>query len=197
MTGSGFCSRIARAGLTTTICTRFPLTGQLKQLTDGPFDDIEPTYLPDGGIIFCSSRCNRFVPCWYTQVAILYRCEADGSNLRPLSSNIENDNTPWVLGDGRILYTRWEYVDRSREDFHHLWVMNPDGTGQMVFYGNSLPGDVYLDAKPIPGTRQGGHGQFASARAPRARGPDRRAGHQAGPECAGGSADRPSRHELP
>ncbi len=124
----------------------------LKQLTDGPFDDIEPSYLPDGGIIFCSSRCNRFVPCWYTQVAILYRCDGDGGNLRPLSSNIENDNTPWGLGDGRILYTRWEYVDRSREDFHHLWVMNPDGTGQMVFYGNSLPGDVYLDAKPIPGT---------------------------------------------
>jgi hypothetical protein len=126
----------------------------LKQLTDGPFDDIEPTYLPGGGIVFCSSRCNRFVPCWYTQVATLYRCDDDGTNLRPLSSNIENDNTPWVLGDGRVLYTRWEYVDRSREDFHHLWVMNPDGTGQMVFYGNSLPGDVYLDAKPLPGTNK-------------------------------------------
>ena len=31
----------------------------LKQLTHGPYDDLEPTYLPDGGIIFCSSRCNR------------------------------------------------------------------------------------------------------------------------------------------
>jgi hypothetical protein len=126
----------------------------LRQLTDGPFDDIEPSYLPDGGIVFCSSRCNRFVPCWYTQVAILYRCDGDGGSIRPLSSNIENDNTPWILGDGRILYTRWEYVDRSREDFHHLWAMNPDGTRQMVFYGNALPGDVYLDAKPVPGTNQ-------------------------------------------
>ncbi len=126
----------------------------LRQLTDGPFDDIEPSYLPDGGIVFCSSRCNRFVPCWYTQVAILYRCDADGGNIRPLSSNIENDNTPWVLPDGRILYTRWEYVDRSREDFHHLWVMNPDGTGQMVLFGNALPGDLYIDAKPVPGTNR-------------------------------------------
>lgn len=124
----------------------------LKQLTDGPFDDIEPSYLPDGGIVFCSSRCNRFVPCWYVQVATLHRCDGDGQNIRPLSSNIEQDNTPWVLPDGRILYTRWEYVDRSREHFHHLWVMNPDGSGQMVYYGNSAPGDVYLDAKPIPGT---------------------------------------------
>jgi hypothetical protein len=124
----------------------------LKQLTDGPFDDLEPCYLPDGGIVFCSSRCNRFVPCWYVQVAILYRCDGEGRHLQPLSSNIEQDNTPWVLPDGRIVYTRWEYVDRSREHFHHLWVMNPDGTGQMAFYGNMYPGNVFLDAKPIPGT---------------------------------------------
>jgi hypothetical protein len=126
----------------------------LKQLTDGPFDDIEPSYLPDGGIVFGSSRCNRYVPCWYVQVATLYRCDGDGKNIRALSSNIEHDNTPWVLPDGRILYTRWEYVDRSREDFHHLWVMNPDGTGQMAFYGNMHPADLFIDAKPIPGTAE-------------------------------------------
>lgn len=124
----------------------------LKQLTDGPFDDVEPTYLPDGGIIFCSTRAKRWVPCWYSQVATLHRCAGDGTDIHMLSSNIEQDNTPWVLPDGRILYTRWEYVDRSREHFHHLWVMNPDGTGQMTYYGNSHPGDVYLDAKPVPGT---------------------------------------------
>ena len=126
----------------------------LKQLTDDAFDDLEPCYLPDGGIVFCSSRCKRFVPCWYVQVATLHRCDGDGKNIRPLSSNIEQDNTPWVLSDGRILYTRWEYVDRSREHFHHLWVMNPDGTGQMPYYGNMHPGDVFLDAKPLPGGRQ-------------------------------------------
>ena len=123
----------------------------LRQLTRGPFDDMEPAYLPDGGIVFCSSRCNRFVPCWYVQVATLYRCDAEGKNIRPLSSNIEQDNTPWPLSDGRVLYTRWEYVDRSREHFHHLWSMNPDGTGQMTLFGNLHPGDVYLDAKPLPG----------------------------------------------
>jgi hypothetical protein len=124
----------------------------LTQITNGPFDDLEPTYLPDGAIIFCSTRAKRWVPCWYTQVATLHRCDHDGSHIRMLSSNIEQDNTPWVLPDGRILYTRWEYVDRSREAFHHLWVMNPDGTGQTAYYGNLYPGDVYLDAKPVPGT---------------------------------------------
>lgn len=124
---------------------------QLRQLTNEPFDDLEPSYLPDGGIVFCSSRCRRYVPCWYVQVATLYRCDADGKNIRPLSSNIEQDNTPWPLPDGRVAYTRWEYVDRSREHFHHLWAMNPDGTAQMTLFGNMHPGDVYLDAKPLPG----------------------------------------------
>ncbi|MFW6163086.1 MAG: LamG-like jellyroll fold domain-containing protein, partial [Planctomycetota bacterium] len=126
----------------------------LRQLTDGPWDDIEPTYLPDGGILFASSRCQRWVPCYVTQVAILHRCDADGSNIRQLSANVEHENTPWPLPDGRILYQRWEYVDRSQVGYHHLWTMNPDGTGQMVFYGNQHPNTVMIDAKPIPGTRK-------------------------------------------
>lgn len=124
----------------------------LTQLTDGPDDDIEPTYCPDGSIVFCSSRCRRFVNCWHTRVATLYRCDADGSNVRILSSNNDHDNTPWVLPDGRICYMRWEYVDRSQVHYHHLWAMNPDGTGQTAFYGNFHPGIAMLDAKPIPGT---------------------------------------------
>ncbi len=124
----------------------------LRQLTRGDHDDFEPSYLPDGGIVFVSSRCNRWVNCWLTQVAILYRCDADGSHLRAISSNNEHDNSPWPLPDGRILYTRWEYVDRSQVDYHHLWVVNPDGTSQMTYFGNLHPGTVMIDAKPIPGS---------------------------------------------
>ena len=126
----------------------------LVQLTDGPDDDIEPAYCPDGSIVFCSARCRRFVNCWFTRVATLYRCDGDGKNIRMLSSNNDHDNTPWLLPDGRVLYMRWEYVDRSQVDFHHLWTMNPDGTGQMVYFGNLHPGTVMIDAKPIPGTRK-------------------------------------------
>jgi hypothetical protein len=126
----------------------------LRPLTAGPHDDIEPTYLPDGRIMFCSSRCNRWVNCWYSQVAVLYCCDADGRNIHPVSGNIEHDNTPWPLPDGRVIYLRWEYVDRSRVSFHHLWTANPDGTGQMIYYGNLHPGTVMLDAKPIPGSEK-------------------------------------------
>jgi len=147
----------------------------LRQLTDGPFDDIEPTYLPDGDIVFCSSRSNRWVACWKVPVATLYRCDASGRNLRMLSSNAVTENTPSVLPDGRLLYTRWEYNDRSQLCYHHLWTVNPDGTDQMTYFGNmhptgmhynlagrsgnvvsynNVPGAVaMLDAKSIPGTR--------------------------------------------
>ena len=126
----------------------------LRQLTDGDFDDIEPTYTPEGRIVFISSRAKRFVQCWMTQVAILYSCDADGNDIQILSGNVEHDNTPWMLPNGQILYTRWEYVDRSQVQYHHLWTMNPDGTRQMVFYGNLHPGMVYIGAKPIPNSEK-------------------------------------------
>jgi hypothetical protein len=137
----------------------------LRQLTEGAYDDIEPAYLPGGGIVFVSSRCKRWVNCWLTQVAVLHECDANGQNLRAISSNNEHDNTPWPLPDGRILYTRWEYVDRSQVNFHHLWTANPDGTGQAVWFGNMHPGTTMIDAKPIPGSDKvvasfsPGHGQ--------------------------------------
>jgi hypothetical protein len=137
----------------------------LRQLTSGPYDDIEPTYVANGDIVFVSSRCNRWVNCWLTQVAVLHRCNSDGSSIRAISSNNEHDNTPWPLADGRLLYTRWEYVDRSQVHFHHLWSTNPDGTVQAVWYGNMHPGITMIDAKPIPNSDKiiasfsPGHGQ--------------------------------------
>ena len=126
----------------------------LRQLTRDEFDDIEPIYLPDGDIIFCSSRGKRFVQCYFVRVATIHRCKPDGSGIRELSCNIEQDNTPWVLPDGRILYQRREYIDRSQVRFHHLWTMNPDGTNQMVYFGNMHGSIVMIDAKPIPGTHK-------------------------------------------
>jgi hypothetical protein len=128
----------------------------LRQVTDGPYSDIEPTYLPDGDILFVSTRRNCWVNCWSTQVATMYRCKSDGSGITQLSANIEHDNTPWVLPNGQIMYTRWEYVDRSQVHFHHLWVMNPDGTRQTTLFGNQTssfkdPNSCLLiDAKPVP-----------------------------------------------
>ena len=60
----------------------------------------------------------------------------DGSDQVPISVFETSEFSPSVDNDGRILYGRWDYVDRSAAHFHGLWTSNPDGTGQMVFYGN-------------------------------------------------------------
>ena len=126
----------------------------LRQLTDGPFDDIEPIYLPDGDLMFCSSRARRWVPCLNAQVANVYKCEADGSAIRAVNANVETENTPWMMPDGRVLFMRWEYTERDRGFPHNLWTINPDGTGQMTFWGNMNEPDVFIDAKPVPDTNE-------------------------------------------
>jgi hypothetical protein len=108
----------------------------LRQVTNAPYDDFEAAYLPTDDIIFISTRSKRWVGCWKTQVGTMFRCDRNGKNIRPLSFNPEHDNTPAMLPDGRILYTRWEYVDRSQVGYHQLWAMNPDGTNVMAYYGN-------------------------------------------------------------
>jgi hypothetical protein len=124
----------------------------LRRVTDIPYDDYEAAYLPDDHIVFVSTRSMRWVGCWKTQVGTLFRCDRNGRDVRPLSFNLEHDNTPSVLPDGRILYTRWEYVDRSQVGYHQLWTMNPDGTAVMAYFGNQQHYPLFIDAKPIPGT---------------------------------------------
>ncbi|MCP4782568.1 MAG: hypothetical protein GY903_03470 [Fuerstiella sp.] len=124
----------------------------LRQLTFGIYDDIEPCWLPNDSIMFVSGRSRRYVNCWVTQVATLYTCDRRGHNIRQISANIEQDNTPCVLPNGKVVFQRWEYVDRSQSHYHHLWSVNPDGTSQMVYYGNMRPGGVFIDPQPIPGT---------------------------------------------
>lgn len=137
----------------------------IRQITSGPYDDYEPEYLPDGGIVFVSTRAKRWVGCWITQVGTIHRCDGDGSNIQMLSCNIEHDNTPSVLPNGQILYMRWEYVDRSQVEFHHLWTMNPDGTNQDIYYGNGFSWGVFLSCRSIPnddrvmGIYSPGHGR--------------------------------------
>jgi hypothetical protein len=126
----------------------------LRRVTETPYDDYEPAYLPDDDIVFISTRSQRWVGCWMTQVGTLFRCDREGGNVRPLSFNLEHDNTPAVLPDGRILFTRWEYVDRSQVGYHQLWTMNPDGTAVMAYFGNQRHYPLFIDAKPVPGCEE-------------------------------------------
>jgi len=110
----------------------------VQQITFGPGTaDVEPCWLPEGDIIFASTRCDISVPCWSSDATNLYRCDGQGRYLRRLGYDQAHTLYPQLLHDGRIVYTRWEYNDRVSGKVHKLFVMNPDGTAQIEFYGNN------------------------------------------------------------
>lgn len=129
-------------------------TRKIRQLTFGKgVADYEGRYLPNGDIVFTSSRCVQTVDCWKTEVSNLYTCDGDGKYLRRLGFDQVHTTYPTVLNDGRILYTRWDYNDRGQVYPQPLFQMNPDGTGQTEYYGNNsyFPTTTH-HARAIPGS---------------------------------------------
>ncbi|MDO5114365.1 MAG: hypothetical protein Q4E67_08295, partial [Planctomycetia bacterium] len=127
-------------------------TNATRQLTFGlGFADYEPCVLPNGDILFNSTRCIQVVDCWWTEVSNLYRCDKDGKNMKRISFDQVHTNYPSLLPDGRIIYTRWDYNDRGQIYPQGLFQMNADGTGQTECYGNNswFPTTI-LHARGIP-----------------------------------------------
>ena len=79
--------------------------------------------------------------------------DADGENVKRISSSYLNDFTPSVLEDGRIVYSRWEYIDRPAIPIQSLWAINPDGTNVSGVFGNrAISPGTFMEARSIPGT---------------------------------------------
>jgi hypothetical protein len=119
-------------------------------------EDWDPCYLPGGGFAFISTRCQSFGRCHserYVPAYMLYAADADGSNIRQLSYGEANEWDPSVLNDGRIIYTRWDYINRHDTIFQSLWTTKPDGTMTRHFYGNYSEGPcMEAEARAIPGS---------------------------------------------
>ncbi|HOB98574.1 MAG TPA: hypothetical protein PKM43_07475 [Verrucomicrobiota bacterium] len=125
----------------------------LKQLTEGDAYNFNACWLPDGGIAFLSTRRSAYAYCWSSPAGILHRMNREGGEVRQLSANYLNDFTPSVLPDGRIIYSRWEYVDRPAIPIQSLWTINPDGTGLRIYYGNRvLSPATFMEPRAIPGS---------------------------------------------
>ena len=129
--------------------------GNLQQLTHGRFHDVSPVYLPDGRICFVSTRAGSFSMCQDAPASALHVMEPDGSNIHRIQFGTLADFSPYVLDDGRILFTRWEYQDKSVFSVQSLWQIRPDGRQLQLVYGNTItiPNTMW-QAKPIPGTKE-------------------------------------------
>lgn len=152
----------------------------VRQLTHGRYDDFDARYLPDGDIAFLSTRKGAFLQCTAVNTAAtlartlpdsyvrcggdskrpcavytLHRMNASGLNMRPISAFETFEYTPSVADDGRILYTRWDYIDRFNGHFFSLWSANQDGTNPRLVYGNyTVKPQAILEARSVPNSRK-------------------------------------------
>lgn len=127
----------------------------LRQITDSPYDDVDPCYLPDGRILFVSTRCRRVTLCHNAfTVSVLHSMKADGTDIRCISPNTVHDFKPSVMPDGQITFTRWEYVDKHLGNQQSLWIANPDGTRMRHVAGNHFGPLTFWEPFRVPGSRQ-------------------------------------------
>ncbi|MHC4740589.1 MAG: HzsA-related protein [Planctomycetota bacterium] len=155
-------------------------TGEYRRLTHGKYDDFDCRYLPDGDIVFLSTRkgqsiqCNQasaaatmdsdledsYVRCggdnWRpVPVFTLHRIDGNGKNIRAISAFENFEWTPSVAADGRILYARWDYIDRFNGPFMSLWSTNTDGTNPQLVYGNyTKKPQCVFEARAIPNSQR-------------------------------------------
>lgn len=128
--------------------------GESHALTGGQPDvhSFDACYLPDDGIVFCSTAYFNAIACTGGPAGVLYRMDGDGGNIRQLCFDQDQNWCPTVLTDGRVLYSRWEYTDNAHTHARLLFTMNPDGTQQMAHYGsNSYWPNAFFYARPVPG----------------------------------------------
>jgi len=147
------------------------------QLTCGSSDELAPTYLPDGRIVFASNRpgyLDEYERSKSTVLHILDRTKAvqsgqpscDSGEVVQISFNQSHDRNPIVLRDGTILYSRWEHLGTVNK--FAIFFMEPDGTDMFVKYGSHSGVNSFLDLReqqdgslvatmmPLSGTFEGG-----------------------------------------
>ncbi|HSV73774.1 MAG TPA: discoidin domain-containing protein [Chthonomonadales bacterium] len=129
--------------------------GPATPITDGAFDDLYPCPLPDGGLAFISTRCRQRFLCWRPEAYVLYRMDAQGRNIRPLSFANLSEWAPAVTRHGLLIWTRSEYQDKGADFSHTLWTIRPDGSHPELVFGNTIiQPNGYANGREVPGTSE-------------------------------------------
>ncbi len=154
--------------------------GTPQRLTEGPFHDIDPAELPDGRLVFTSTRIGRFEEYHSPPSRSLFVMNRDGTGIRPLTYTIIFDNEPAVMADGRILFIRSDnFFDRGKVETR-LHAIHTDGTTGYTSFG--------LDKGPEYGGRLRSY--YCGCPAPL---PDGRVAYLSGPGITVGRPGYPAR----
>ncbi len=152
-----------------------------RQITRGKYDDFDARYLPDGRIVFMSTRRGTAVqagrasgaatlarpdlpdsyvrcggdPSRPVAVYTLHTMAPDGSDIVAISPFEMFEWEPSVAADGTIIYSRWDYIDRDNMPYMSLWSTRPDGTHTRLVFGNYTrnPHCVF-EPRGIPGSNK-------------------------------------------
>lgn len=113
-------------------------------------DDVSPHYLPDGRIVFSTTRQDQSQgilldqgdPQYSAQdedrtepAFVLEVMNPDGTGLHQISFNQSHDRDATVLANGRVLWTRWDNMPGSGRNQMSFYSANPDGTDLELYYG--------------------------------------------------------------
>ena len=129
----------------------------LKKVIHSPEEDLDfcdAIYLPDGRIIATSTIGYHGVPCvnGLTPVCNTILYNPKNQDLRRLTFDQDGNWNPFVMNNGRVMYTRWEYTDLTHYFSRFVMHMNPDGTENKALYGSgSFWPNSTFDMKPLPG----------------------------------------------
>lgn len=129
----------------------------VKQLTYNPpgltVADFEPCYLPNGNIMFSSTRCFGTIDCGWQATSNMFVMDGNGNYIRRVGYDQVHTFYPVLRGDGTVLYTRWEYNDRDISNIMGLFSMYPDGCHQTEVFGNqTVWPQTLIHARPVPGS---------------------------------------------
>jgi Tol biopolymer transport system component len=170
-------------------------TKAVTQLTNDDITaghDVGAHFLPDGRIMFSSTRqiatqailIDEGRPQYQAvtsdrkqAIFLLHVMNGDGTGIHQISFNTNHDFAPSILADGRAVFSRW---DTENGDEISLYIANPDGTAEQLYYGanshatgsniagtnNNIiqflnarqraDGQLLAIARPFTGTQQGG-----------------------------------------
>jgi hypothetical protein len=128
----------------------------IKQLTQNPsgltVTDFEPCYLPNGDIMFASTRCFGVIDCGWQPTTNMFVMDSAGKYMRRVGFDQVHTFYPVLRPDGTVMYSRWEYNDRDIANIAGLFWMNPDGCHQTELFGNQTTWPMnFQHGRPVPG----------------------------------------------